>query len=172
MPRTAYGKSVFINCPFDPDYTPLFRALVFTVIRCGFYPRCTLEESDSSEVRVHKIFRMISECKYGVHDLSRTESSRKTGPRFNMPFELGVFLATKHYGSGEQANKRCLVLERTPHSYESFISDIKGQDVSAHHDKPRAIVRAVRDWLSTNSARTRLHGHNVMWKEFELAPVP
>jgi hypothetical protein len=26
-----YGKSVFLNCPFDDEYRPIFRAIVFTV---------------------------------------------------------------------------------------------------------------------------------------------
>lgn len=63
MPRTSYDKSVFINCPIDPGYTPLFRASVFAVLRCGFYARCALEEDDASELRLNKIFRMISECR-------------------------------------------------------------------------------------------------------------
>jgi hypothetical protein len=41
-------KPVFINCPFDRDYLPLFHALVFTVARCGFTPRCALEVVDSA----------------------------------------------------------------------------------------------------------------------------
>ena len=28
---TAYDLNVFINCPFDRDYLPLFDAILFTV---------------------------------------------------------------------------------------------------------------------------------------------
>jgi hypothetical protein len=37
MARKSYNKSVFINCPFDRKYQPLFRAMVFAVLRAGFY---------------------------------------------------------------------------------------------------------------------------------------
>jgi hypothetical protein len=47
MPR-SYANSVFVNCPFDPAYRPLFEAVVFATYDCGFYPRCALEVDDSS----------------------------------------------------------------------------------------------------------------------------
>jgi len=30
-----YQRNVFVNCPFDADYQPLFQAIVFTVEDCG-----------------------------------------------------------------------------------------------------------------------------------------
>lgn len=33
---TSYDTDVFINCPFDDDYKPLFDAVVFAVHDCGF----------------------------------------------------------------------------------------------------------------------------------------
>lgn len=36
MSRT-YENSVFINCPFDPEYWPLFEAIVFAAYDCGFF---------------------------------------------------------------------------------------------------------------------------------------
>jgi hypothetical protein len=49
------SASVFINCPFDPQYQPLFEATVFCVVACGFVPRCTLELTDAGEVRIENI---------------------------------------------------------------------------------------------------------------------
>ena len=51
-----YVKSVFVNCPFDGGYSPLFEAIVFTVFDCGFRARCTLEIDDSGQSRIEKIF--------------------------------------------------------------------------------------------------------------------
>jgi len=68
-----YNESVFINCPFDKDYKALFDAIVFTIFDCGFIARCALEENDSSVNRIEKIYAIISECRYGIHDISRTE---------------------------------------------------------------------------------------------------
>jgi hypothetical protein len=59
----SYNDSIFINCPFDDDYAPLLRALVYTIYRCGFAPRSTLEEDDGSDIRVDKIARLIDKCK-------------------------------------------------------------------------------------------------------------
>lgn len=170
IPR-SYNRSVFINCPFDREYTPLFRATVFAVARCGYYPRSALEEDDSSDVRMSKIFRIIGECRYGIHDLSRTESAGGF-PRFNMPLELGVFLAAKHFGRDQHARKACLIFEAEPHSYERFISDIKGQDIAAHENQPKAMVRKIRSWLNTNAnpgrrKRVELPGGAAMWGEYE-----
>ncbi len=75
MARNESATSVFINCPFDAQYRPLFEAIVFAVFACGFRPRCALEIDDASQVRIDKIFKIIAECKYGVHDISRTEGT-------------------------------------------------------------------------------------------------
>jgi hypothetical protein len=73
MAQNEYAKNVFINCPFDSQYKPLLEAIVFAVSDCGLWPRCALELDDASEVRIEKIFKIIAECRYGVHDISRTE---------------------------------------------------------------------------------------------------
>jgi hypothetical protein len=166
MPRRSYNKSVFINCPFDSKYQPLFRAMVFAVLRAGFYARSALEESDSGEVRLSKIYRIVSECRFGIHDLSRTELDHGW-PRFNMPLELGIFLAAKYFGTAEQDAKVCLVFERRAHSYERFISDIKGQDIEAHGNDPKALVRMIRNWLATNSPGRAIPGGAAIWDDYQ-----
>jgi hypothetical protein len=85
----GYDNSVFVNCPFDSAYRPLFEAVVFAVYDCGFYPRCALEADDSSQVRIQKITKIIGECRLAIHDISRTQLDRESGlPRFNMPPRL------------------------------------------------------------------------------------
>lgn len=145
-----YEKGVFINCPFDARYSPLFRAIVFTVQDCGFVARCALEVEDGGEERIRKIKRIIRECRYGVHDISRVELDRKSRlPRFNMPLELGLFLGAQEYGSGTQKTKRSLVLDSAPYRYQSFCSDIAGQDIRAHANQPARAIAAVRAILAT-----------------------
>ncbi len=48
--------------------------LVFAVFDCGFEPRCAMEIDDSARIRIDKIFNIINECKFSIHDISRTES--------------------------------------------------------------------------------------------------
>ncbi len=159
MARNDYGKAVFLNCPFDSQYAPLFQALTFAVLECGFRPRCALEVDDASEVRFEKIVRIITGCKYGVHDISRTQPGAVTElPRFNMPLELGMFLGAKKFGTGRQQSKVCLVLDSRPYRYQQFISDIAGQDIQPHQDDPRTLITVVRNWLRTASGSESLPG--------------
>ncbi len=39
MSTATYENSVFINCPFDPQYWPLFEAITFSVYDLGYFPR-------------------------------------------------------------------------------------------------------------------------------------
>lgn len=144
-----YNDSVFVNCPFDEDYGPLFRALLFVVQDSGFRARCTLEVEDSGEERIRKIKRIIGACRYGIHDISRTELDPVNQlPRFNMPLELGLFLGAQEYGSGAQKGKKSLILDRDRYRYQKFCSDIAGQDIRAHDDDPAGVIGAVRGMLA------------------------
>lgn len=87
-----------------------------------------------------------------IHDISRTELNRSGLPRFNMPLELGLFLGARRFGADAQRRKSCLVLDRQPHRFQEFISDISGQDISSRGDDVRQATRAVRDWLATERA--------------------
>jgi len=148
VPAPRYEYSVFINCPFDGQYENIFRAIVFTVQDCGYIPRCSLESDNAAEPRIQKIYRLISESKYGIHDISRTQLDSKFKlPRFNMPLELGIFLGAWHYGRGKQKDKECLVLDSTRYRFMKFCSDISGQDIRGHKNTIKRAVRSTRDWL-------------------------
>lgn len=119
---------MFLNVPFDRRYRDLFNALVFTIHHCRFVARCALEVDDGSQVRVDKLYGIIDECQYGVHDLSRvTLDSANRLPRFNMPLELGIFLGAKRFGGAHHRNKRALILDRDQWRYQTYCSDIAGQ---------------------------------------------
>jgi len=150
--RSGYNTSVFINCPFDDGYLPIFRALIFTVSHCGLYPRCAQEIYDAGQVRIEKIVSLIKVCRWGIHDISRTELSARGLPRFNMPLELGIFLGAQRFGAGIQARKSCIVLDQDKFRYQAFLSDIAGQDIAAHGNDPARAIQAVRDWLRSSGA--------------------
>jgi hypothetical protein len=144
----AYFNHVFINCPFDSEYKRFFNAIVFTVYACGFVARCALEQLDAGESRMAKIFRIIEECPIGVHDISRTElDPRSNLPRFNMAFELGIFLGAIRFGQGMQKSKVCVVLDREPFRYQQFLSDFSGYDIQTHGGEELRAISAVRDSL-------------------------
>jgi hypothetical protein len=163
-----YEISVFINCPFDAAYQKLFHAIIFTVHDCGCIARSALEMSDASQVRVNKILEIISECRIGIHDISRTELDPKSKlPRFNMPLELGMFLGAKQYGDRIQRGKVCLVLDRSQYRYQRFCSDIAGQDIAAHNRKVATAIAAVRDFLrSAAPAGVLIPGSNKILQRY------
>jgi hypothetical protein len=159
---TDYEICVFINCPFDSTYKPIFESIIFATIHCGFRARCALEIDDASQVRIDRIFSIIEECRFGVHDLSRTELDNKHGlPRFNMPLELGMFLGAKRFGQPVQRRKVCLILDRDPYRYQKFISDIAGQDIRPHRLRKIAAISVTRDWLRTCSGRAMPGGSEI-----------
>lgn len=162
-----YTDNVFINCPFDNDYKPLLDAIVFTVHDCGFIARCAIEEL-GSQVRIDKIYNIIDECRYGIHDISRTELDLDNDlPRFNMPLELGIFLGCKRYGDEDNKKKQYLIMENQKFQYQKYISDIAGLDVAAHCNKPESVVSIVRDWLSKYSSRTTIPSGSLIWEKYE-----
>src|SRR5262249_22904383 len=87
--------AVFINVPFDDAYDPLLEALVFVIQASGYKVRCALEESDSGDIRLDRLVRLIAESPRSIHDLSRIEIGEL--PRFNMPFELGMTMGAKRF---------------------------------------------------------------------------
>ena len=148
--------NVFINCPFDDGYRPIFDALVFAIFDLGLTARCAREVADSGEVRIKKIERIIAECKFGIHDVPEVRLDAENNlPRFNMPLELGLFLGCKRFGGPKQRAKDCLILDAEPYRYQKFISDIAGQDIRAHKGDPNLTIKAVRDWLATASTGNR-----------------
>jgi hypothetical protein len=122
---SSYEDNVFINCPFDRQYKPIFNAIVFTIHDAGFVARCSLEVIDSGQTRLGKIISMIAQCKYGIHDISRADINNKAQlPRFNMPFECGLFWGCFEYGGQKHKSKRTLVLDGEEFRYRASLSDI------------------------------------------------
>lgn len=164
---TAYEDNVFINCPFDEEYKPVFHAIVFAVHDSGFTARCALEISDAAQNRLDKITKIISECKYGIHDISRTELDPLNSlPRYNMPLELGIFLGCKKFGNTTHRSKTCLIMDKERYRYQKFISDIAGQDISFHMNEPKAAIQKVRDWLRTESRHINIPGGAKIYERY------
>lgn len=162
-------REVFVNCPFDEAYKDIFYAIIFTVFDCGYNVRCALEVQDSSEVRIEKITKIIRECKYGIHDISCTELDKNSGlPRFNMPFELGMFIGAKRFGDNRQRKKVCLILDKERYRYQRFISDIAGQDVQSHKNDVHEVIKVLRNWLQNASGRTVIPGGSEILRRYQL----
>ncbi len=166
--RASTALDVFINCPFDTDYKPIFNAMVFTVVRSGYRARCALETDDAAENRMGKIIKIVGECRYGIHDISRTETEGDPPlPRFNMPLELGLWLGAHHLGRDDQVGKRCIVFDTEKHRYLRFISDIGGQDIHAHGCDVGKLIADLAAWLRHLPGGIQAGGGHSIAREYQ-----
>jgi hypothetical protein len=162
----GFRQNVFVNCPFDDEYLPLLRPLLFCVTYLGFTPRIALESLDSGKPRFDKIVSLVRQSKYAIHDLSRLKS-RTAGEyyRLNMPFELGLDVGCRLFKSGQWSGKKCLILEAERFQYQAALSDLSNSDIAAHGNQPLNVVSEVRNWLN-NEANLRAPGPAEIWGRF------
>lgn len=84
-------------------------------------------------------------------------------PRFNMPYELGLDIGAAEFGRSILKTKKILILDTERYHYQKVISDISGQDISAHNNEPQILVSKVRNWLSSNASEIVLPSANEIW---------
>lgn len=168
MTAAEYGKNIFINCPFDPDYRDIFLGVLFTALYLGYTPRLSLECADSGQIRINKIQSLITESQFGIHDLSRMVSS-KEGEfyRMNMPFELGIDYACQNVFPNLFPNKKILILESERYRFQKAISDLSGCDIKEHKNDVSTAVIAVRDWLVNVDLKRAVSGDRI-WSEYNF----
>jgi hypothetical protein len=145
----SYERSVFLNCPFDDLFAPLFHAAVLTIAALGFTPRCARETEGESDQRIDRIARGLRESKYSIHDLSRFQGE---GPdnlsRFNMPLELGMALSIRYQGKTSGTPHNWVALVPSGFVHQKFISDLAGFDPPVHEQTPISVIRAIWGWLT------------------------
>jgi hypothetical protein len=139
--------NVFVNVPFDDAYAPLFDALVFAIMACGYRVRCALEADDSGDIRLDKLVTLIRESPRSIHDLSRIDLGENDLPRFNMPFELGLAMGAKRFGGPSRRRDLIKVMVEEPYRLPAYLSDLGGNDPTAHHAEPANVIRIVRNFL-------------------------
>ncbi len=164
--RGDFHSNVFINCPFDEDYTQLLRPLLFSAVRAGLTVRIASETFDSGVARIHRICDLVRESKYSVHDLSRIRASFEGEiHRMNMPFELGLDIGCRVFSRGLMSQKRCLILETEQYEYQKALSDLSNSDIKRHRDEPEELVRQVRNWFVEVGINGVPSG-TVIWEQF------
>jgi hypothetical protein len=145
-----YEKSVFINCPFDPAFEPLFDAIVFSVVACDFIPRSALESRGVADSRIERIARALLSSRFSIHDLSRCRGEGDESlARFNMPLELGMAMALRLTQATTRRDHDWVALVTEGHSYVRFVADLAGFDLLRHDNTARSMVREILSWLQT-----------------------
>jgi len=148
MKDAEFNNSIFVNCPFDLEFQPILQAILFCISYLGYRPRIALERVDSSENRLSKIYGLIENSKYSIHDLSRSIASKKGELfRLNMPFELGIDFGCKHFGTSAHYSKKMLILESKKYQLKAVLSDLADCDVEPHNEKYDIAIRKVRNFL-------------------------
>ena len=127
--RRRERYSVFLNIPYDSAFENLYLAYIAGLSSFGLIPRATLE-IPTSQRRLQRILKLIQECAYSIHDLSRVQLDAKAPrvPRFNMPFELGLAVAQ----NARNRRETWYVCETVPHRIGKSLSDLNGTDVRIH----------------------------------------
>ncbi len=146
-----YESRVFINCPFDDAFKPIFDAMVFAIHDLGFRARHALID-DGTVIRIERIVVEIATSKYSLHDMSRVELSKNKLPRFNMPFEAGMAY-TVHALQPHRRVHHMGVLDAVEHQHQASISDLAGLDPMIHRNDPKLAIACVRDFLQRKSCR-------------------
>jgi hypothetical protein len=136
----AERYSVFLNIPYDGAFENLYLAYIAGLSAFGLIPRATLE-IPTSQRRLDRILKLIQQCAYSIHDLSRVELDAKAPrvPRFNMPFELGLAVA-QSAGNRRQTGYVC---ETVPYRINKSLSDLNGTDVRIHDGTVRGVFGAL-----------------------------
>lgn len=164
---SSFDKNVFINCPYDDEYLPLLKALIFTIKACGFYPRIALERFNSAEVRLQKIKQLIEESCFSVHDLSRIKAVNAGDYfRLNMALELGMDIGCRDYHPEPIfRTKKLLVLESERYSVQRGLSDMSFGDCKTHESSEEKLIKCVRDWFYESGTK-KIKPASTIWDDF------
>ena len=171
-PPERSRKSVFLNIPYDDKFRRLYLAYIVGLINLGLDPHATIEIPGGKN-RLDKILSLVGSCRYSIHDLSRVELDRNppfATPRFNMPFELGLAVASAKLAA---APHDWFVFETQHRRVSKSLSDLSGTDANVHHGTVEGVMRelcnafvrqsqneraSVAEMLSSYRAVSRLAG--------------
>jgi hypothetical protein len=142
--KPAIARSdVFINLPFDAEHEPIFLTMIAGLVALGMNPRSVVQIPASVD-RLRRLVRIIQECPFSIHDLSRVRLSGGGPfrvPRFNMPFELGLAAASSFAAGTTRHDWR--LMEAVRYRLQVSLSDVDGYDPTIHNGTVRGTVEAL-----------------------------
>jgi len=156
---------VFLNIPYDNMFQNLCLAYICGISALGFVPRATLEIPGGSR-RLDRIFRLIRNCPFSVHDLSRVELDRKRPPtpRFNMPFELGLCVAWERIGKKKHT---WFVYESRERRLAKSLSDLNGSDPHIHGGTVTGVLRELCSAFVRSGRRPSIQQLRKVYRDVE-----
>ena len=140
VPKLAVDRNaVFLNIPYDLGFRNLYLAYIVGLYQFGLKPRVTLG-IPGGDRRLDRILDLIGSCSYSIHDLSRVQLDRTppATPRFNMPFELGLAVASAKLKRGSHT---WFVFETRHRRVQKSLSDLDGTDPNIHGGTVEGVMR-------------------------------
>lgn len=139
MPPLPDPKGVFLNVPYDEEFSGLYIAYIVGLCQLDLVPHLASEISGGGR-RLDRIFKLIQSCRYSIHDLSRVEMSvaPTAVPRFNMPLELGMTMTWQRL---HPSRHDWFVWESEPYRLQRSASDLNGTDAYIHNGTPEGVLR-------------------------------
>lgn len=160
-------SDAFLNVPYDADYESLYLAFIAGLCGFGLTPRATLE-IPGGERRLERIIRLVRQCRYSFHDLSRVELDRRppATPRFNMPFELGLAIGL---GRRPGRTSEFFLFETVKHRLAKSLSDMNGTDPHIHGGQPRRLLNALANALVREKPRPTVQQLEAIYRDLRVA---
>jgi hypothetical protein len=142
-PQPLDSKAVFLNLPYDEDFSSLYVAYMVGVYYLGLVPHLASEIPDGTP-RLQRISALVRGCRYSIHDLSRIELSTGSAhtPRFNMPLELGMTITWADLNPDLHT---WYVFESESYRIQKSTSDLNGTDAYIHDGSPEGVLRELRN---------------------------
>lgn len=139
MPPPPEPNAVFLNVPYDEEFRSLYIAYIVGLYQLGLVPHLA-SEIPGGDRRLNRIFELIQNCRYSIHDLSRVELgiTPSSAPRFNMPLELGMTIT---WSNLNPTLHTWFVWESEPYRLQRSASDLNGTDPYIHNGSADGVLR-------------------------------
>lgn len=146
MPPLPDPSAVFLNVPYDEEFSHLYIAYIVGLYQLGLVPHLA-SEIPGGDRRLNRIIQLIQSCSYSIHDLSRVEvnAAPSATPRFNMPLELGMTITWQLLNPDQHI---WFVCESEPYRIQRSASDLNGTDAYIHDGTVEGIFRELRNAFS------------------------
>jgi len=169
-PHKLPENSVFLNIPYDEAFRRPYLAYLTGLVHLGLDPHATIE-IPSGRNRLEKILELIRSCRYSIHDLSRVELDRTppSTPRFNMPFELGLAVASAEIDLDGRSDSRdsWFVFEAKRFRLAKSLSDLGGTDPRIHGGSIEGVMRELGNTF-VRRARGDVYSVTEMMKTYRV----
>jgi hypothetical protein len=157
VPRVPLARGLRAYAPHRADRAAFEKPLFGVYRRCErvrLVPRATLE-IPTSQRRLERILRLIQQCAFSIHDLSRVQFDARAPrvPLFNMPFELGLAVAQ----DARNRRETWYVCETVPYRISKSLSDLNVTDVRIHVGTVRGVFGALCDIFVRKTRQPSVH---------------